>query len=140
MRPSFHTFLSVGFALAIAVLALNTVISTRSLRRMGQNNREVLRIDEAIGHLESTLSTVKDAETGQRGFLLTGREEYLTPYRAAVSSLDAKLARLGALLDDPEQQRRLGALGARLGEKLDELEETVGLRQRDDAEAAIRVV
>src|SRR6516165_640413 len=115
MRPGIRTLLVVGFVAAVAVLALNTVISTRNIRRLAENNRRTLRTDEALRALESTLSTLKDAETGQRGYLVTGREDYLEPYTAAVNSLGGDLRELDRLLDDPGQRRRLGALESRAG-------------------------
>jgi PAS domain S-box-containing protein len=140
MKPGFRSLLVIGFVLAVVVLALDTVISTRNIRRLAENNRRALRTAEALRDLESTLSTLKDAETGQRGYLLTGREDYLAPYESAVGSIGEDLRRLEGLLDDPDQRRRLGALEARIREKLGELKETVGLRQRDGLEAATRVV
>jgi PAS domain S-box-containing protein len=132
--------LAASFVLAVAVLALNTVISTRNIRRLAENNRRVLQTDEALRGLELTLSALKDAETGQRGYLLTGREDYLAPYRSALGSIDEDFRQLDELLDDPDQRRRLDTLESRFGEKLNELRETVALRKRDGLEAATRVV
>ena len=61
-----------------------------------------------IGEIESTLSTLTDAETGQRGYLLTGISSFLEPYQAAVGTIAAHLARLRELTgDNPAQQTRL---------------------------------
>ena len=54
-----------------------------------------------------------DAETGQRGYLLTGDETYLEPYRAAIKNVDQTVARLKNLTsDNPNQQKRIQALAA----------------------------
>ena len=140
MRPGFRRWLVVGFALTAAVLAANSVVSMRNIGRLAENNRRALRTAEALRHLDSTLSTLKDAETGQRGYLLTGRDAYLAPYEQAVGSIAGDLRRLEGLLDDPEQQRRLEVLGARVAEKLDEMRLTVNLRRRDALQAATAVV
>ena len=63
-----------------------------------------------------------DAETGQRGYLLSGEEPYLEPYRAALAQLDQILKRLRSLTaDNAPQQRRLDALEPLTAKKLDEL-------------------
>jgi PAS domain S-box-containing protein len=139
-RPGFRTLLASGSALAVALLLANAVVSFASTRRIAANNRLVLRTDDGLGHLERVLSTLKDAETGQRGFLLTGKVEYLGPYDAAVSSVADEIRRLRGLLDDRDQQRRLGLLEAKVAEKLDELRETVDARRQHGAEAALGVV
>ncbi|MGV7242126.1 CHASE3 domain-containing protein [Caballeronia sp. M23-90] len=61
--------------------------------------------------LERLLSLLRDAETGQRGYLITGREEYLAPYVDATSEVDTQLIELASLEDDDRlQQRTLAAL------------------------------
>jgi signal transduction histidine kinase/CheY-like chemotaxis protein len=99
-------------------------------------------------HTSAVLRTVKDlnlavreAETGQRGFLLTGQDEYLEPYETAskrVTILLVDLQRLTA--DNPLQQERLRNLAPILQHKLDELAQTVQLRRTNGFDAALRTV
>ncbi len=56
--------------------------------------------DSVILLAEQVLSTMKDAETGQRGFLLTGEEAYLEPYRAALNRIEPELAAIRSELGD----------------------------------------
>ena len=70
---------------------------------------------------------VRDAETGNRGFLLTGEDAFLAPYQAAVEripALEAALRRLTA--DNPVQQDRLASVAILLQRKLDMLAQTSG--------------
>jgi CHASE3 domain sensor protein len=61
--------------------------------------------------LDDLLSTAKDAETGQRGYLLTEDPKYLEPYGAAKSALRAKLDKIADLTaDNPRQQSRIAML------------------------------
>jgi methyl-accepting chemotaxis protein len=89
------------------------------------------------------LSDVKDAETGQRGFLLTGDEHYLEPYQSGITAVFQKLTDLRDLTkDNPNQQRRLDTLEPLIQAKFDELKDTVDLR-RDPTkgfDAALAVV
>jgi CHASE3 domain sensor protein len=73
-------------------------------------------------------SLLKDAETGQRGYLYTGEARYLEPYNNAVSEIAAHVDRLAELTaDNPRQQSRLPRLRGLVKEKLDELSQTVTL-------------
>ncbi len=99
-------------------------------------------------HTDDVIITVKDldlavrnAETGQRGFLLTGRDDYLLPYDAAierVTFLTGELQRLTA--DNPAEQARLQALSPVLQHKLEELAQTVQLRRSVGLDAAMAIV
>ena len=58
---------------------------------------------------EVFLSLLKDAETGQRGFVITGDRHYLAPYDAAQASVGRQLERLGGLTGEmPDQHARVG--------------------------------
>jgi len=93
--------------------------------------------------LESFLSTVKDAETGQRGFLLTGDPAYLAPYRAALPKLQTALDRLRNLTGatgTPNMNTHAGQLATLIGGKLTELQTTLAVNERDGHDAALGVV
>ncbi|MBV8616968.1 MAG: PAS domain S-box protein, partial [Acetobacteraceae bacterium] len=103
--------------------------------------RLVRHTGEVIGEAESLLGALVDAETGQRGFLLTGEERYLEPYRAALGRVGPALDRLrGLVADNPAQRARLPALRAGAEAKLAELAETIARRQAGDADSALAIV
>ena len=84
---------------------------------------------------------MRDAETGQRGYLLTGRPAYLQPYAAAVASVNQRLATLRALGDDdPIARQRLAELERSVRAKMEELARTIALREAGQSEAALQVV
>lgn len=91
--------------------------------------------------LLSVLSLVQDAETAQRGYLLTGRSLYLAPYRAAFDELPQKLDQLGALIsDNPQQSQALDQLRRLAGEKLDELRSTIEEEAAGHHDAALSML
>jgi CheY-like chemotaxis protein/CHASE3 domain sensor protein len=96
-----------------------------------------LRVRE---ELERLLSSVKDAETGQRGFLLTGDEGYLAPYSAARAEVPAEFALLRSMIRDTEQLKRLAEAENLINQKLAELDETIELRRNTGMIAALEVV
>jgi signal transduction histidine kinase len=87
------------------------------------------------------LAMLADAETGQRGFLLTGEERYLAPYHAAVAALPDALAELAGLVQREDERldapTRLRLLAAR---KLSEIRETLDLVRLGQRETALAVV
>jgi signal transduction histidine kinase/DNA-binding response OmpR family regulator/CHASE3 domain sensor protein len=90
---------------------------------------------------EALLSTLKDAETGQRGYLITGREDYLGPFLDAKHALPAEFSSLAALIaEDPAQRARLATLKALVAEKMEELGQTVELKRAGQSEAALTIV
>jgi len=82
-----------------------------------------------------------DAETGQRGFLITGNERYLEPYGAALSTLETHLQRLESLTaDNGDQQRELRRARELVSAKLAELDQTIAVRRQVGFDAASRIV
>ncbi len=91
--------------------------------------------------LAQVLTLVQGAESGQRGYLLTGGATYLAPYDTAVRQMPETLDRASALVsDNPQQQQALGQLRALIDDKLAELRSTVEARKANRAEAALATV
>jgi adenylate cyclase len=94
--------------------------------------RHALAVESLLGRV---MSAVQDAETGQRGYLLTGDENFLQPFKEGRTSVNHQIARLHDLLQDDDEQRvELDALILLIRQKLDELGATVELHRRGDAE------
>ena len=133
--------LLLGFGAALAILVTIAGISYSTLARAERAETNKRHSNEIIDTLERVQSQATDAETGQRGFLLTGEEEYLRPYRGAILVLYKSMERLRILTeDDPAQAARIGTLGPKLGILLVALEETIEIRRRSGAEAAQRLL
>ncbi|MDB6119191.1 MAG: domain S-box, partial [Verrucomicrobiaceae bacterium] len=92
-----------------------------------------------VNGLEALLSTMKDAETGQRGFLLTGKEDYLDPYTNSLNKVHQDLATLRQTAHEirPAAEQELETLEKQAEAKLEELQETVNVRQREGLERAL---
>ncbi len=121
--------------LLIAVLTWNEIDAARSARVWSQHT------DEVLDTIQSLDLAARDAETGQRGFLLTGDDDYLVPYEQAlgrVTFLEGDLQRLTA--DNSTEQERLRQLAPVLQRKLEELAQTVQLRRDGDTDGAMRIV
>ena len=100
-----------------------------------------IRAIEVRGVTGQFISTMKDAETGQRGFLLTGDPRYLEPYNSALLAIPDLLNRISSSIDqDAQRPSRIQRLHQLTNAKLSELERTVYLRSTKSAEAAIAIV
>ena len=111
-----------GFLVAIAAVVVIAVLSYDSLRETHVRSESLARTVEVLAQIQGLVSTLKDAETGQRGYLLTGRESYLEPFLNAKRVLPDQFANLRALLgDDPAQRTHLDTLQALANDKLNEL-------------------
>src|SRR5437660_1084404 len=86
--------IATQFALAAAILLAVLLLAGFSVGEALESARRVEHGHRMIVGLERLASLVKDAETGQRGYLLTGRTSYLPPYLEAVRSIDRTLAEL----------------------------------------------
>ena len=131
----------LALLLVIVFFICSGLVAGANIRTIRNDNALVIRSQETVAGLAEVLSSIQDAETGQRGYLLTGNDGYLDPYRNALAMIPSRLEAIrGALHDDAGQQARLRELGARINDKLAELRETIDLRRDRGLEAALPVV
>jgi PAS domain S-box-containing protein len=124
---------------ALLVLAVNAVTAYRSVSHLIGNHRSVSHTYEVIGQLQQLISVLKDAETGNRGYVLTRADEYLEPYNTAMVSLGPQLASLKELTaDDPRQQKRLPVLEQDIGERMALLQQGIDFRRKGEPGRAQR--
>ena len=93
-----------------------------------------------VDQTQDLLSLLKDAETGQRGYLLTGEAEYLAPYQAALPKISARLDQLKGHAAETVSSQEALALERLTTEKLNEMAVTIGLRTAGDTPAALAEV
>jgi CHASE3 domain sensor protein len=117
----------MGIGAALIIVVIVDVISYRKLTRLIDAVDSVTHTYEILDELDAVLLHLQNAETGQRGYLITGEESYLEPYHAAIALVDQDTMQLRALIDDwssHHQHLRLVSLTPLIQEKLAELEET----------------
>lgn len=129
-----------GFAAAASILLVVGWESYRDTIRVAQAAEARKHSFEIAGLLTDLASHLVDAETGQRGFLLTGNDAYLEPYRGAIKSVDQLLEDLKKATDNPNQQKHIPELEQLLEKKLAELQRTIDLRKEKGLAAANGVV
>jgi PAS domain S-box-containing protein len=129
--------LSIGLLLTFGVVAY----SYRSALDNEQLNAHVRHTLEVKEQLHRVLLVFDNAETGQRGYLLTGDSSYLLPYDQAIANSESEISRLADLThNNPLQQQQMSQLRAVGEQKLAELAQTVQLKKEGKSEEAIHMV
>ncbi|MEH2419576.1 MAG: GAF domain-containing protein [Nostoc sp.] len=137
VRKQFFKRIVAGFSLASAILVLIGVVSDQNTR-ISTNNRSIVK--NTYKKIKS-LSQIKDAETRQSGYILTGKQIYLKPYQAALANVDQEIANLKNLTaDQPNQQKQIATLESLITAKLIELKQTIDLCQNKGLETALQVL
>ncbi|HEY2840037.1 MAG TPA: CHASE3 domain-containing protein, partial [Pirellulales bacterium] len=104
-------------------LLLNSIIAYRNLQMVIAGQHAVAQTGETLLNLQSLFSYLQDAETGQRGFLITGDESYLEPYELAIGQLDQSRKQLS--LDAPQLSKEVAELDRAIDTKLAELKRSL---------------
>ncbi|NEI73193.1 response regulator [Rhizobium lusitanum] len=135
--------LPVAFGLfgAILFFLISGFVAYFNLQALEDGNERVVQTHLAMVALDELLSNIQDAETGQRGFLLTNNESYLAPYNTALRAIEPQLDRIGQLTSsNPGQSERLDTLRQHVDAKLAELAKTIDLRRNAGLDAALAIV
>ncbi|MGB7316088.1 MAG: response regulator [Nodosilinea sp.] len=129
-RFKIGTRIGAGFALGLTILTLLGVVAYRTTTSLIRNAQREKTSYQVLGYLDELEAELANAETGQRGYLISGQTQYLEPYNQAVEEIDALYEALGQLtLDDPVVSRRLGTLRPLIDARLSRLEE--GIQRRN---------
>ncbi len=129
------------FGIALGAIFAVSFASVALFQGRADSTARVQHTLRVVGELDAFLSALRDAETGQRGFLLTTRDSYLEPYRAGAREAPTRLEAVKrALAGDTSMQARLGRLEQIMRAKLEELESTVRAAQEGKTGVALIVV
>jgi methyl-accepting chemotaxis protein len=122
--------IAAGFALSFILLAIIGGVAYREISALVETSHTVTHTHQVMESIGKLLSTVKDAETGQRGFVITGDETFLEPYKNGLSELPEVERDLRSFISDsPSQQKRLDAVDVLIAAKLTELKKTIAMRR-----------
>src|SRR6188768_264003 len=130
-------FKRLGWGVTFALVTLMALLSYVSGRRYLAAMRAVEQTLAVQSAIHATLSLLKDAETGQRGFTLTGDPQFLDPYHAARTDIPIHVARLVQITQgDSLQTSRLVLLRQLIDDKLANVEAVIRLRRAGDEQGA----
>lgn len=130
MKLSLKTNLRLGLGLSLILLILSSLASYISIRNLIKNADLVAHSNDVMNGLDNAISTLKDAETGQRGYLLTGNKVFLEPYNGAkdrVNQLYIKIKK--ETVDNDFQQQKIDSLKEILDTRLNIIETTIKIKE-----------
>ena len=133
MRPGLLRNLQIGFGLSLLILVTTSIASYSSIHNLLESSRWVDHTDSVITGLSNTLSTMKDAETGQRGYLLTNDSTFLRPYIGAQERALVVLDKIRSMTaDNPVQQQNCAELRDVIAQRLTVLQKVIDQKRSDN--------
>ena len=137
---SFNVRLSIFWVIWTAIILVSGFQVYRNTQKFSEAAGMVAHTREVLEAAQSTLTTLIDAEAGQRGYLITGNPISLERYRTALARLQGEINRvLGLVQDNPRQVARIQYLKGLIGTRVEEMAETLALNEKNP-ESARRAV
>ena len=137
MRFSVEDAIAAGLWVALGILALLSASDYWSTRTFLVTSEEVNHAHEVVEQLDHLLAEMTDAETGQRGYLITGSVRYLAPYERATARIADTLHAIRVLsADGSAEEERLNRLVPQVASRLAIMRETMDLYDREGLAAA----
>lgn len=131
----------LGSALALIVLIGNAVLAYINITEVVDNDREVARSYAVQTKLEELLSTLKEAESGQRGYVITANLSYREPYNRALDARHRQMEELRRLFgDNPDQLKQLKKLDDLIDQKIAEMQRVIDRYPADFDEARVQAL
>lgn len=133
LQSKFLRNLRIGFGISLLILVASSLLAYYSIYNLKKKAGMVNHTNVILQQSEKVLSLLKDAETGQRGFLLTGSDFFLKPYFAATENISRSLDSLEKLTsDNPKQQQRCDSLRVLIKRRLGRLEKLIQVQRAGD--------
>lgn len=126
MKLSLKRNLLIGFGISLLILIISSAASWISIHNLLASAGLVNHTNEVVQKLEQTFSFMKDAETGQRGFLVTGKDEFLEPYTSSFEKIKILLDDIKTLTkDNPAQQQQISDLSQIINKRFYKLQDLI---------------
>jgi len=131
----------ISLGLILVFFTATALLSYNNIRVLRQNTLLVSRTHDTLISLQGLMAAIKDAETGQRGYLLTGDKQYLLPYEVALNDINSRMATVEQMIAGNEELNAdLAHIKNNLNTKLAELAETIEVRRTAGVDAAVALV
>lgn len=123
--------LQIVFSISVFLLMVSLFASFYSTQKLIKNSELVNQTNEVLIEAENIISFMKDAETGQRGFLITDDPSFLEPYNGAYEKTATAYHRISALtLNNPVQQKYLAEVKSLYQAKFDQMQHVIDIAQK----------
>jgi methyl-accepting chemotaxis protein len=133
--------IALGFGLSLLVLLVLAGVAFQGANQLTESTEGLLQTTENVRLVSEVRSLLVEAESGQRGYLLTGEDPYLVPYNRALAALKEDMSRLRqAMGSDAQQRTRLARLEPVITERVDRLEEGIRVRREQGLEGGSKYI
>lgn len=141
MKWTVGTKIGAAFGLALAILLLIGAVAYRSTNNLIEAANQRAHTHTVLEQLENFFSHLKDAQLGERGYIITGEEQFLEPYTVALEKIDRGLNEIRKLtIDNSNQWRRLQALSPLVASELGVLKKAIEIRKEKGFKEAVQEV
>jgi methyl-accepting chemotaxis protein len=138
---TFGRKIAAGFTLAFLLLLAIGGVAYRSITSLTNANQLITHTYKVLEDVAEVFSLLKDAETGQRGYIITADEAFLEPYQTGVAGVRAVIKDLRQLtFDNAHQQKRIDEAEPLIAAKLAELKLSIDMRRKGNLEETTRIV
>lgn len=138
---TFGRRIAIGFAISTILLVIIGVAAYISIVSLVETSLHVTHSYRVLSRIAAVLSAMQDAETGARGFVITGDASFLEPFESASNTANSLVGELRTLTaDNPNQQRRIEQLETLVTAKLEKMQLDIDTRRRSGLEAAVEMV
>tara|TARA_R110001583_G_scaffold40798_4_gene130225 strand:+ start:5142 stop:6617 length:1476 start_codon:yes stop_codon:yes gene_type:complete len=132
---------SLIFSIVIAVIVINIILALKTIDDLSITQKGITNTGEIILSLDKLHNLVLSAETGQRGYLLTEKEDYLQPYQESIGQVIKQIKLVNSLSSDINSQtKKVAELSDLVEMKMIELSATVDLALDDNEKRALTIV
>jgi signal transduction histidine kinase len=140
-HPQYHVLVTSGFILAITLLIVIGLLGYRSMKKTIISDKWERHSDFILLSLQKLLTLIIDAETGQRGFIITGEQIYLEPYYRSLNLIARQQDTLAVLAgNDTLLSRRLTGIDSLIRMRLNLLQKVIHARQTQGLEGSRRLI
>src|SRR2546426_4136913 len=142
MKKTFDRKIIAGFVLALAIWLTIGSLLYRNTSEQAQEARWLSHTYDALAKIQELLLRLTDAETARRGFVMSGRDRFLTHYSNAVERANVVFSQLRSLTgDNPQQQQACDALQPLIQQRFAVYSESIALqlKPKTDAVAQLRL-
>ncbi|KST68303.1 methyl-accepting chemotaxis protein [Mastigocoleus testarum] len=130
-----------GFGIIIVLTGITNFVSKSLNDSLSKANDWIIHTNNVTASLISIKKILIDAETGQRGFIITNRERYLEPYIQAKEDISEVIkTSKEKISDNPEQVNRLSKIEALADKKFEELAETIALKKAGKEQETLSLI
>ena len=128
------------FGIIMVLLLISGIVTFRRIKSVKDNDNLIDHTYQILSQIEIVYGSLKDAQIGERGFVITGDKDYLTHYNSALKQIPDQLKELTLLVNDEQQKELLNEISNTIPLAIEILNRPISLRESNGFDAAQKFV